>query len=91
MQAYADTPVNILRKGDQQSRDRLSDTITSKNKIMIHRHFTKDNRTVYKEMPQKIKVLIVPKRFKHTVVSLTKLLKLILVSSAFCWARGDYP
>ena len=48
LRAYANSPGNILRKGDQQSRDRLSDAITScKNKILIHKRFKKDKRTVF--------------------------------------------
>ena len=65
-----------MRKGDQQSRDRLSDAITScKNKILIHKRFKKDKRTVFKDMPQRVKALIVPKKKEHTKVLLTKLLK----------------
>ena len=54
-----------MRKGDQQSRDRLSDAITScKNKILIHKRFKKDKRTVFKDMPQRVKALIVQKKIR---------------------------
>ena len=78
--AYANTPGNILRKGDQQSRDRLCDAITSyKNKILIHKRYKKDKRTIFKDMPQRVKALIVQKRLERIKVYLTQLLKGILV------------